>query len=86
MDANKLTKLKEIGYVVRKTCDNCEHIVFSRSPNGFSTCLVHMYNHQKHTKSKRELSVSAYGYCNQHRWRENMDAMLGGFDELKEDD
>lgn len=85
MDPNKLTKLKEIDYAVRRVYGNCEYIVQPDSRNGFSTCIMYRYNHQKHTNTKRNLSVSLHGHCDKHKWRSNSDSVLGSFADLKED-
>lgn len=62
MDANKLIKLREVGYVVRKTCGNC---VFSKlNPStGWGTCALHAYEHQKHSEAQRQMSIVASGRC-----------------------
>jgi hypothetical protein len=65
MDANKLNKLREIGYTIRKCCGRCRHA--DLNVNGWGTCTVHFYDHKKHEggnkSSTRELSIHQDGYC-----------------------
>jgi hypothetical protein len=68
MDANKLKKLKEIKYQIRKCCGTCKHANFPA--NDWSTCQFHTYQHQKHTVEMRNLSVNSYGYCPSFEWSE----------------
>lgn len=68
MDNNKLDKLREIGYSVRKCCKTCKHAnIFDF---GWGTCTLHSYVHKKHTGggkgSLRELSITAQGVCDDH--------------------
>lgn len=61
MDENKLKVLKEVGYVMYKTCDLCEH--FRQGASSFGTCKVHLYEHLKHNGPPREMSVNKSGGC-----------------------
>ena len=61
MDADKLRKLKEIDYRMLLVCALCRHSCFHH--NDWGTCSKHSYRHQKHTDSKRDLSVSKFGTC-----------------------
>ena len=65
MDDNKLNKLREIGYTVKRCCGTCIHQNFQISSN-WGTCAVHTYEHKKHSDSKRQLSVYLYGCCPKH--------------------
>lgn len=81
MDANKLKKLKEIGYEVRRGCGNCKHA----SLYGFwGTCLIKEYAHLKHTNADRKLSVNSHGCCDDHEWADYFISQLGGFEGLQE--
>lgn len=83
MDENKLQKLHEVGYIVKRTCGNCKfHMWFNSEP--WSTCIVHTYEHQKHTDAERQLSINRSGYCDKHEWSDNADFRLGGYVEFKE--
>ena len=65
MDDNKLDKLREIGYSIRKCCGRCLHADLSL--NGWGTCLKHVYEHKKHEggnkSSNRQLSIFEHGCC-----------------------
>ena len=88
MDANKLKVLQDINYTIRKTCGNCEHAFLNtRDTKGivdFGLCTIQFYNHEKHTNSKRELSINEYGYCSKHKWEYNTKNVLHGVAELME--
>lgn len=73
MDANKRTKLTEIGYsVVSRICGLCDHFHHGTftNQNLFGTCKMHLYRHLKHD-DLRELSVHQFGGCPD--WEENKD-------------
>jgi hypothetical protein len=61
MDANKREELLRIGYSIRGTCGTCVHGHFNN--DNFGTCVIHDYQHLKHTGGKRQLSVYAHGSC-----------------------
>lgn len=68
MDANKLARLKAIRYKIKDCCFNCVNANhFNRE--GFSTCKMHHYTHEKHTDSVRQLSIYATGSCPYHRFK-----------------
>jgi len=69
MDANKLQKLKNIGYKLRPVCATCRFFRIVTMDSKFSTCKKHVYVHQKHKEKARELSVHSYGWCSD--WEEN---------------
>ena len=62
MDANKLKKLKEIGYVIPETCDTCLHAEIKPGQD-FGECGLITYDHLKHTKPVHELSIYRGGNC-----------------------
>lgn len=64
MDANKLSKLKEIDYHIPKTCGLCVHSSFSSLSGQWGECEKHTYDHQKHSESRRLLSIYRGGTCN----------------------
>ena len=82
MDANKLVKLKVIGYQVRQTCRNCVHANFGFGAL-WGTCNLHTYQHQKHTDQVRQLSINVSGRC--ETWENpGFGPELEGFAELRE--
>lgn len=62
MDENKLEKLRQLNYTIYRCCGICKHAEFAESD--WSICLVHEYNHLKHSENVRHLSVNRYGHCN----------------------
>ena len=62
MDENKLEKLKEIGYQIQECCGTCARAKIERGQL-FGTCNKHKYQHLKHNKALRQLSINRYGYC-----------------------
>ncbi|HEU5116103.1 MAG TPA: hypothetical protein VFT74_05440 [Isosphaeraceae bacterium] len=85
MDANKLQKLKDIGYVVRRTCDNCYYAEFNHRADAFGECTLYTYEHKKHTGPARQLSINRNGTCPSHTLSDAQTALLHGFAELVED-
>jgi hypothetical protein len=67
MDANKLTKLREIGFEIRDVCATCEHGNFGGCSPHYGTCRKHVYVHSKHTGPPRRLSVRYDGHCDDYR-------------------
>jgi hypothetical protein len=63
MDANKLEKLREIDYHVPKTCGLCVHSSFPAPTGEWGECNQFTYHHQKHTESRRYLSIYRGGTC-----------------------
>jgi hypothetical protein len=61
MDANKIKKLEEIDYNVRKCCGLCKHSHISL--DGWGICNLHKYKHEKHTGEERQLSINHFGFC-----------------------
>ncbi len=87
MDANKLVKLKVIGYEIRKTCGNCVHSLFASPGTAWGTCWLYKYDHLKHSEQSRQLSIHRSGRC-KDGYKESPTATnalnLGGFAELVE--
>lgn len=85
MDTNKLKVLKEIGYKVYRTCNNCKHAYFNRGFI-FAACKKYTYEHLKHTESHRELSIVSDGICKSHEYREFYEQTLedSGFTQFLE--
>ena len=84
MDNNKLAKLREIGYTIRKCCGNCVHKRLMEL-SGWGTCKVHRYKHRKHTRDDREVSIHMFGYCEKHEWSEGAMFQLLHYREFSED-
>jgi hypothetical protein len=78
MDQDKLRVLKEIHYEIKEVCGNCVHSKLSA--DGWGTCTLQRYVHQKHSESERELSINRAGYCDQHLWRSR--ELLGAYDQF----
>lgn len=85
MDKNKLQKLKDINFSIRKCCGNCTSGKFL-SGNDWGTCTWHVYKHEKHTGgqkgSVRELSTNKYGHCLSHVWNGTFIDSLNSFKEF----
>lgn len=84
MDANKLQKLKDLDYSVRRACGNCKYYNLAAGSSRFSTCQLHTYDHLKHTDTTRQLSVNLYGHCSSHEWNNRSVGQMGAFADLKE--
>lgn len=84
MDANKLSKLKEIGYTVKLTCGLCKH---ADIPPGrdFGTCKLVQYDHLKHSGGSRQLSIHRSGGCSKYEPSDTRDVLLHGFTTLLEE-
>ena len=61
MDANKEKVLDSIHYEIVPCCGLC--IFAKMSPDGWGICVMHQYEHEKHSDRYREVSISQYGYC-----------------------
>lgn len=90
MDANKLKVFQDIDYEIKRVCGNCKFYIGNDTPGRhqsslFSSCLKHVYFHQKHTQSKRELSVHATGTCEQHEWNERIVGFMHAYADLREE-
>lgn len=86
LDANKLVKLKVIGYKVRQTCGNCVHSFFPNQRTDWGTCSKHQYDHLKHSDQTRQLSINRFGRCDTYEKSPTAtsELNLGGFTELLE--
>ena len=62
MDQNKLKKLREIDYKINKSCDTCVFSSF-RTNNDYGFCMLHTYDHLKHTGENMPLSIFRFGVC-----------------------
>lgn len=83
MDANKLEKLKEIGYQVKKVCGLCNHSEFEVGSE-WGVCKIYTYEHKKHADSKRELSINKMGGCPSFEANPDQLVVLHGFAPLVE--
>jgi len=80
VDKNKLAKLNEVGYKIRGTCANCKYSTLrfeNRTFKLWGTCLKHLYKHEKHTDTDREMSVNHSGNCGDHEWDSFATSQLG---------
>lgn len=84
MDANKLAKLQEIGYEVKKCCGLCSQFKPTSRGNIFGFCYDWTYTHLKH-KDERYLGVSCFGVCPEFEPNQGFLTQLHGFAELMED-
>jgi len=84
MDANKLKKLQEVGYTIKRTCFNCAYVASNKVSSGFSTCNKFGYRHLKHADSFRRLSTHMSGCCTEHEWDADFLNFIHGFAEFKE--
>ncbi len=78
MDLNKLQHLRSIGYKVAKVCGLCKHGRFPS--NTWGTCAIQTYQHQKHSDSVRELSITVFGSC--QKWELDTSKDLGAYGEF----
>lgn len=85
MDANKLEKLKQIKYQVRKVCGLCIFAEFPQA-DGWGTCDLYKYAHQKHADSVRQLSITQFGGCPSFEANDEKLVTLHGFLPLMEGD
>ena len=76
-DANKLSKLREIGYKVPVTCGLCNLGCFAKGQD-WGTCRLHQYEHLKHTGPARDVSIIRFGTCPLAEARPEVETMLGG--------
>lgn len=63
MDATKRRKLIEVEYSIPGSCGTCVHVRGMEGRGDWGTCAKFTYEHEKHTDSKRNLSVYRYGGC-----------------------
>ena len=83
MDKNKLQELRDIGFVIKRTCKSCSHSLISQN-DCWGVCLKHKYKHLKHTGDPRSLSIHETGCCGDYDMKEYW--MYGGFEEFLEND
>lgn len=82
MDANKREVLIDIGYVIRPCCGRCRFADIAPLSD-WGTCKVIGYDHEKHTDSRRKLSINRHGVCESFMVRPSEDLL--GFNEFKKD-
>lgn len=80
MDENKRQILKQIGYEIRPCCGSCKHGRIGNT--GFGDCLLHKYDHLKHSGGPRALSVYQSGWCPKFEMHDAMLLKLHGFNEF----
>lgn len=81
MDANKVEKLKEIGYEIRPACGTCDWATF-RDGSDFGSCGLHTYNHLKHDDDGMDLSVHLFGSCSEYEEPVILENVLGAWDQF----
>ena len=47
--------------MVKDCCGFCKYAILSL--DGWGTCVLHTYKHEKHTDKDRDLSITQFGYC-----------------------
>lgn len=62
-DASKFAELRRMGYEIPPTCRFCEAADIDPKGDGWGTCLLHEYTHEKHTGSARQVSIHESGSC-----------------------
>jgi len=74
MDNNKLKKLRELKYSIRRCCGLCAHAKFNFLDHGdvWGICMIHQYEHLKHTDRIRQLSINQFGYCDSFKWNKHI--------------
>ena len=77
---NKLRVLREAGYRVRPSCLRCRHFV--QGGNLWGSCLVNMYEHEKHTAHPRLASVTQDGLCDKFEAEAGFPDTLGAHSEF----
>lgn len=63
MDQNKVKKLQEVGFKILSTCGRCKYGRFGNPDNFFGECARFTYDHLKHSRNPRQLSVHSAGNC-----------------------
>jgi hypothetical protein len=86
MDQNKVTKLRDVEYKIRPQCGLCRHGEFKTIKDEFGSCLLHSYEHLKHTGAPRRLSVYRGGSCESYTPEAAKIAQLGAYLEFLADD
>ena len=81
MDANKLDKLRELGYKVKNTCGLCQHSNLARGSD-WGTCELISYAHMKHSNSRRQLSIHRSGNCPNFKMDKNKYIILQPYQEF----
>ena len=84
MDANKFDKLVEIGYVIAPHCGICIHADIAPR-EAWGICKVWLYQHLKHSKTDRSLSIYRHGHCKKYAIDPLKVLDLHGFQRFVED-
>lgn len=82
MDANKLKKLREVGYEVQGCCYLCEHSSFNDKITDWGVCTKNEYIHLKHIGPARFMSVTRYGRCKDFQTASGIAAGLAAYMEF----
>lgn len=80
MDADKRRVLIEIEYTI-KACGTCRYAKIEPKVD-WGTCGLHSYEHEKHSESKRALSINRHGVCKDYVVNSAESRFLGGFTEF----
>lgn len=80
MDENKRQKLKEIEYGINECCGLCVHGKFRGTM--FGDCLLHSYQHLKHSAESKDLSINVYGHCKNFEFNKKLEGQLHKFIEF----
>lgn len=81
MDENKRLKLVDIGYEIPHACGTCEHAHF-RPGSDFGGCMLHKYDHRKHSDDEMDLSIYRFGVCGDYEESDNLLMLLGQWHEF----
>jgi len=84
MDENKLAKLQEIGYEIKKCCGLCSQFKPTVRGNIFGFCYDQVYTHLKHG-DERYLSVNCFGVCSKFKMNRGFLVQLHKFANLIEE-
>lgn len=82
MDRRKLAVLRSIGYTFPATCGLCAFMRRGTKDANWGTCMVHEYQHEKHSGDTRELSVNAFGSCGEFQPADESRELLGAYAEF----
>ena len=74
--------MHSIGFKIQSGCGMCAHGKFSYG-SSWGTCKVFSYEHLKHSKSSRELSVHSHGICkDEFTWNSASVLLIGKYEEF----
>jgi hypothetical protein len=83
MDKNKLKVLQSVNYKIQNCCSFCTHSRINEMRSIWGTCKKHTYKHLKHTGEEREMSINAYGTCENFERADGLDSLLGSFTQFE---